>query len=181
MPEAGEVKTQGVEVRFVRTVSHPASSPVVRLRYVLAIHQPWWIASLGETMSDVTTPSSIPAGWYPEPATGQVRWWDGASWGQYQAAAPVENFIQVAGRPVGNSLAIAALILGIWGFMTTWIPLFIGLVLGGIPDILAIIFGIMGIVRARKIGGKGMPLAVVGLVLGSLAFISIFFGAGTIW
>ncbi|WP_262000606.1 hypothetical protein [Microbacterium sp. Mcb102] len=65
--------------------------------------------------------------------------------------------------------------------MTTRIPLFIGLVLAGIPDVLAIIFCIMGVVRARKIGGKGMSLAVVGLVLGSLAFISIFFGAGTIW
>lgn len=132
-------------------------------------------------MNDLTTPSNAPAGWYAEPGTGHSRWWDGVAWGPYQTPATAQHVVLAASRPIGNGIAIAALILGIWGFMTTWIPLFIGLVLGGIPDILAIIFGIMGIVRARKVGGKGMPLAIVGLVLGSLAFISIFFGAGTIW
>ncbi|WP_314475146.1 DUF2510 domain-containing protein [uncultured Microbacterium sp.] len=132
-------------------------------------------------MSDLTTPSSTPAGWYAEPGTGHLRWWDGMAWGPYQTPAPAQPVVHVTARPIGNGMAVAALVLGIWGFMTTWIPFFIGLALGGIPDILAIVFGILGIARARQIGGKGIPLAVVGLVLGSLAFISIFFGAGTIW
>lgn len=84
------------------------------------------------------------------------------------------------GPQAGNGLAVAALVLGIAGFLLTWIPLFIGLFFGGIPDILAIVFGICGIVRANRVG-RGMGMAVTGLVLGGLAFLSIFLGAGTIW
>lgn len=33
-----------------------------------------------------------PAGWYPEPGNGNLRWWDGQAWGPYapqqQAAQP---------------------------------------------------------------------------------------------
>jgi hypothetical protein len=126
-----------------------------------------------------TSQMPVPPGWHVEPTTGLNRWWDGANWGAYQQqAAPSVVVLQSVPQ---NGFAIAALILGIWGFLTTAIPLFIGLFVGGIPDILAIIFGILGIVRANKMGGKGLPLAVIGLVLGSLAFLSIFIGAGTIW
>lgn len=125
------------------------------------------------------TPSTpgVPAGWYPDPASGRVRWWDGTAW--------TENF-QHAGNTAapagtGNGFATAALVLGIFGFVVTPIPLFIGLFLGGLPNLLAIVFGIVGIVRANRLGGKGMAMAVVGLVLGSLATIAIFFGAGTVW
>jgi hypothetical protein len=80
----------------------------------------------------------------------------------------------------GNGAAVAALILGICGFVLTPIPLFIGLFLGGIPAVLGIIFGIVGLVRASKVQ-RGFPLALIGLILGGLAFLSIFIGAGTIW
>jgi hypothetical protein len=71
-------------------------------------------------------------------------------------------------------------VLGIVGFILTPIPFFIGLFLGGIPDILAIVFGIIGIVRANHVK-RGLPLAVVGLVLGGLGFLGIFLGSGTVW
>ncbi|MFC9561492.1 hypothetical protein [Agromyces sp. NPDC056965] len=126
-----------------------------------------------------TNQTAVPPGWHVEPTTGLLRWWDGTNWGPYQQqAAPSVVVVQSAPQ---NGFAIAALILGIWGFLTTAIPLFIGLFLGGIPDILSIVFGIIGIVRANQMGGKGLPLAVIGLILGSLAFLSIFLGAGTIW
>ena len=80
----------------------------------------------------------------------------------------------------GNGVAVAAFVLGLFGFLVTWIPFFVGIVLGGVPDVLAIVFGIMGIVRANRVR-RGMSLAVVGLVLGGLAFLSIFVGAGSVW
>lgn len=80
----------------------------------------------------------------------------------------------------GNGFAVAALVLGIWGFLVTWIPFFIGLFLGFVPDVLAIVFGICGVIRANR-GARGMGMAVTGLILGSLAFLSIFVGAGTAW
>lgn len=96
---------------------------------------------------------------------------------------PSQPHAPAPGHPVqaaGNGFAIAAFVLGLVGFLVTWIPFFIGLVLGGLPDVLAIVFGICGIVRANRVG-RGMGLAVTGLVLGSLAFLSIFVGAGTVW
>lgn len=130
---------------------------------------------------------AVPAGWHLEPGTNRYRWWDGSTWGVYHDQMPagyVAPVVRTAGVGVAagtNGFAVAALVLGIWGFMTTWVPLFIGLFLGAIPDILAIVFGILGIVRASANGGRGFAMAVVGLVLGGLAFVSIFFGAGTIW
>ncbi|MGV8882516.1 MAG: DUF2510 domain-containing protein [Rhodoglobus sp.] len=40
-------------------------------------------------MSNVT-PSSVPAGWYPDPAgTPRQRWWDGNAWTEHYNEAPV--------------------------------------------------------------------------------------------
>lgn len=96
---------------------------------------------------------------------------------------PSQPYAPVPGQPVqsaGNGFAVAAFVLGLVGFLVTWIPFFIGLFLGGLPDVLAIVFGICGIVRANRVR-RGMGLAVAGLVLGGLAFLSIFVGAGTVW
>jgi hypothetical protein len=120
------------------------------------------------------------AGWHLEQSTGRYRWWDGQNWGVYQDQMPAAP-VAVMTASTTNGFAVAALILGIWGFCTTWIPFFIGFFLGGLPDLLAVIFGIIGITRANRSGGSGLTMAVFGLVLGGLALISIFFGAGTIW
>jgi len=118
---------------------------------------------------------SVAPGWYPHPQSGQNRWWDGNQW--------TENFAPVTQAPGGatNGVATAALVLGILGFLITGIPLGIGLLLGGPLDLLAIILGIVGAVRASKNSGLGNGAAIWGIVLGSIATVSIFFGAGTIW
>ena len=38
-----------------------------------------------------------------------------------------------------------------------------------------------GIVRANASGGRGFVMALIGLILGGLAFLSLFVGAGTLW
>ena len=37
-------------------------------------------------MSDPTQSGQQTPGWYPDPQTGQLRWWDGQQWGQFQEA-----------------------------------------------------------------------------------------------
>jgi hypothetical protein len=66
------------------------------------------------------------------------------------------------------------------GFVLMGIPFFIGIVLGGLPDLLAVAFGIAGISRAGRIR-RGMGAAVTGLVLGSVSLLSVFLGAGWLW
>jgi len=95
--------------------------------------------------------------------------------------APTAAPSMVAVKQPGNGFAIAALVLGIVGFVLMGIPLFIGWFLGGIPDILAVIFGIIGIVKARQLGNRGLVPAIVGLCLAGVSIIAVFFGAGSIW
>lgn len=61
----------------------------------------------------------------------------------------------------GKGLAIAALVLGICAFVFAWVP-----VLNWILAILAIVFGIIALVKKAK---KGM--AIAGLVLGAVSIL----------
>ena len=74
------------------------------------------------------------------------------------------------GAPVdqnqGNGMAVAGLVLGIIGLVLFFVP-FICQILA----LLGIIFGALGMGKAKKIGGKGNGMAVTGLVLGVLAMI----------
>jgi hypothetical protein len=68
-------------------------------------------------MSDPTQSGQQAPGWYPDPQSGQLRWWDGQQWGQFQqqAGAPAP----VAGGGVANPQQTAALAhyLGLIGFI----------------------------------------------------------------
>ena len=122
-------------------------------------------------MSDQPASTNPPAGWYREPSTGQARWWDGASWGQYQAhassapvasAAPAQVIHVAAVMPPSNGFAIAALILGIWGFATTWIPLFIGLfvVVHGVE-----VGGLLALLGNKLVAATGGNMAHAGYAI----------------
>jgi hypothetical protein len=135
-------------------------------------------------------------GYYPD-SSGQPRWWDGQQWAQHQPsqrpvapaiapAPPVRPYVvppqQVAfAVPVSNGYATAALVCGIAGFVLMGIPFFIGWFVGGIPDILAVIFGIVGLSRSGALYGVGRAPAIVGLVLGGVSLLSVFVGAGSLW
>jgi hypothetical protein len=130
-------------------------------------------------MTDQTAPSptpvtGTPAGWYLDAGSGRNRWWDGSGW--------TENF-QTATTAVAikNGPATASLILGIIGIVLMAIPLFIGLFLGGIPDIIAVILGIVGLTNQAAKARIGRGMAITGIILGGVSLLSVFLGAGTIW
>ncbi|HEX4442551.1 MAG TPA: hypothetical protein VHZ81_03175 [Galbitalea sp.] len=87
----------------------------------------------------------------------------------------------VAAPSQGNGAATASLVLGIVGFVLMAVPFFIGWFLGGIPDIIAVTLGIVGLNNDAARRGAGKPLAVVGIVLGGVSLLSAFVGAGSIW
>ena len=72
----------------------------------------------------------------------------------------------------GKGMSIAALVFGILGIVGSFIPVvcYFTLVLA----ILGIIFGALGMKKAKLAGGEGKGLAVAGLVLG---IIGTAFGA----
>lgn len=115
-----------------------------------------------------------PPGWYPDPASGRHRWWDGQKWTENFHTPPVVVLAR-------NGAATASLVLGIIGFFFMDVPFFVGWFLGGTPDLLAVIFGVIGLNNASARLGVGRGAAIVGLVLGSLSILSAFVGAGSIW
>ncbi len=84
---------------------------------------------------------------------------------------------QAGGAPnPNNGMAVAALVLGILTFVC----------LGPIAGILAIIFGFLGMKKAKEIGGTGKGMALAGLILGAvgtvlsvIVFIVFVVAAGT--
>jgi hypothetical protein len=117
-------------------------------------------------------------GWYPDPTQAATqRYWDGTAWTE-QRAPLAPTLVQVA--PRSNGASLAALFLGCAGLFFVPIPLGIGLLLGGGPAVLAIIFGITGLNRAHTLG-RGSLTGTIGLILGCLTVLLIFTGAGTIW
>ncbi|WP_026922505.1 DUF4190 domain-containing protein [Glycomyces arizonensis] len=78
---------------------------------------------------------------------------------------------QYVGVPVQgpkNGMGTSALVLGIVGLVTSWIPYVA--CFGWVMCILAIIFGGIGLSRANKGEATNKGAAVTGLVLGVLAF-----------
>lgn len=66
----------------------------------------------------------------------------------------------------GNGMAVAGLVLGIIGLVLCWIPF-----LGWILALLGVIFGALGMSKAKKIGGRGNGMAIAGLVTGALGLL----------
>jgi uncharacterized membrane protein HdeD (DUF308 family) len=85
----------------------------------------------------------------------------------YPSAPPPAN--EPAPVKQGNGFAIASLVLGLVGLIIfSWIPgisFFTAIPLG----VLAVIFGIVAVVKAKSRGGKGKAMGITGAILGVLA------------
>ncbi|MGJ7909027.1 MmpS family transport accessory protein [Actinopolyspora sp. H202] len=68
-----------------------------------------------------------------------------------------------------NGMGITALVLGLVGILLAWIPIigFFGFILGA----LAIIFGIIAVVRSHKGTATNMVMSYIGLAAGVIAFV----------
>jgi hypothetical protein len=113
-----------------------------------------------------TTPA-IPAAWYPDPSTGQQRYWDGTKWTEHYAPPAA-----VAPPRKGGA---APIVLGIIGLVLAFIPgaLYVGIVLG----IIALVLGILAS-RAKNGGRGGLVLGIVAIVVASL-FAGVYGAAST--
>jgi hypothetical protein len=114
-----------------------------------------------------------PPGWYPDPQQPNTqRYWNGEAW------TPQTAPLHPPARP--NRVATAALVLGIIGIVLIPIPFFIGFVFGGIPGLLAVILGIVGLGRSAS-ARSGFGSALAGLILGGLVLLAIPLGGGILW
>lgn len=63
----------------------------------------------------MTTPPQPTPGWYPDPATGAQRWWDGQGWAVGPPAAPNPGYQPaVVLGPQEKSSGIAVLLTVLW-------------------------------------------------------------------
>jgi hypothetical protein len=81
-------------------------------------------------------------------------------------SGPVGGSGPAASAPASNALATAAMVLGIIAVSISWLPY--AVVLGLLAALLALVFGIIGLRRART-RGVGRAFAVTGLVTGFAA------------
>ena len=98
----------------------------------------------------------------PQPAYGQPQ----PGYGQPQIPP---QYGGVPPQGPKNGMGTTALVLGIVGLITSWIPYVA--CFGWVMCILAIIFGGIGIARANKGEATNKGMATAGLVLGILAFV----------
>lgn len=94
------------------------------------------------------TQMAQPAGWYANPATGLLQWWDGHDWGSVHPGS--QRALPEAGT---NGLAIASLVLGI-----VW--------LYWIGSVLAIVLGLIAERQCDERGQAGKGMATAGVILG---------------
>jgi hypothetical protein len=139
----------------------------------------------GPTTPGPNNPGPNNPGWYNDPAGRfEYRYHNGSVWTSDVASHGqryVDPMAPGGGPPIphsqppgyaavgdtvgnGNGIAVAAMVCGIVSVALGWIPFLF--VIGAVLAVLAIIFGIIGIGRARK-SGRRKGFAIAGLVTGS--------------
>jgi hypothetical protein len=96
----------------------------------------------------------------PGPGGGPPLGTPGSGWG---GGAERSAYGSAPAPPIRNGLGIAALVLGILGFLTSFVA--VGAVLG----LVAIGLGVAGLRRVRRREATNRGMAIAGIVLGALA------------
>jgi hypothetical protein len=130
----------------------------------------------------VTDGTGAAAGWYADP-TGRYehRYYNGRAW-TADVSAGGQRFVDPLGlrgrdqpdaRSANSAAGTAAMVLGIVAISIAWMPFVV--VLGAIAALLALVFGWIGLRRARDSGGS-RSFAVVGLATGASALVAATVG-----
>ena len=103
------------------------------------------------------------------PPTGDQQGWAAPPPSQAPASQAPPGWTppaSYAGGRRSNGMGVAALVLGIVALFLSWIP-----VLGLGLAVLAVIFGILGLSKARRGLADNRGMAIAGLVLGGIALL----------
>ena len=132
----------------------------------------------------VTDETDAAAGWYADP-TGRYehRYYNGQTW-TADVSSGGQRFVDQLGlsprdQPTtrrnapNDALGTAAMVLGIVAISIAWMPFVV--VLGILAALLALVFGWIGVRRARNSGGS-RSFAVVGLATGASALVAATVG-----
>ena len=118
-------------------------------------------------MSD--TQGSWAPNWYAHPTTGRQTWWDGTAW-RPEATPPPPPV-----KPrTGNSLGVAAFVIGLIALVLSCIPYFI--VVTWVPALTAMGLGIAGCIvnnRPRALAALGLAFGTLAILLGLVISISV--------
>lgn len=132
----------------------------------------------------MTNEPTADPGWYVDPlGRHEHRYFNGRSWtsdvsdGGDRRIDPygVTPTSVALGPPPsgGHGAATASMVLGIIAISIAWMPVLV--VIGVIVGVLAIVFGIVGIRRARP-SGEGRSFAVAGIATGASALVAAVVG-----
>jgi TM2 domain-containing membrane protein YozV len=105
-------------------------------------------------MSELVQQPSTPAGWYPEPGTGHLRWWDGQRWGAY--APPQQPAMLVAQRPLKDTgiAYVLAIFLGGFGAHNFYVG-------NTAPAVIQLVLTLLGIVTSLVFIGMFLLFGVL--------------------
>jgi len=80
-----------------------------------------------------------------------------------------------------NPTAWAAFWLALAGLVLMPIPLFIGLILGGVLSVVAAVLAVIGLLKGVARGGKGIAPVVFAVIFILLTWGGISLGGGIVW
>lgn len=98
---------------------------------------------------------------------GPQQQWGGGQPGSFPPPGP--GYGQPPGYPPGaggtNGVAIAALVLGLLSIPLGFI------IVGGALGVIAVVLGLIGLSKARSLGGSGRGLAIGGIITGLIGIV----------
>lgn len=131
-------------------------------------------------MSNDGAAATVHPGWYSDPlGRFDLRFYNGRQWTAdvstdgVRFIDPLGTQVRADSPPSADSIATAAMVLGVIAISTAWMPFLV--VVGVVTAIIAISLGTAALRRARRSGGS-RSRAIVGIATGTSALIAAILG-----